>query len=117
MKTIKYRRTSEIKMTNEARLLKELRLQSGLSIREVGRRLNRSECFVRHIEKGRLDVPEKKILRSILALYGVTYMQFKKRGETFKSSYIREEVMDKVKLMNEEKLKIVLEVMNGLGMN
>lgn len=42
-------------------------------------------------------------------------MQFKKRIETFKSSYVREEVLEKVKLMDESKLKIVLEVINGLG--
>ena len=66
----RYRRTSEIKMTNEARVLRRLRLDSGTTIKEVAQAIGKSEAYVRHIEHGRLDVPEKKMIKKILLVYG-----------------------------------------------
>ena len=60
MKTIKYRRTSEIKISNEARLLRKIRLDRGISICEASRSLGKSESYLRHVENGRLDVPKKE---------------------------------------------------------
>ncbi|OIQ19956.1 MAG: hypothetical protein BM556_05565 [Bacteriovorax sp. MedPE-SWde] len=69
----RYRRTEEIKITNEARLLRQLRLNAGLSIRETGRRLGKSETYIRHIENGRMDVPVKEDVKKILEVYGVSW--------------------------------------------
>lgn len=115
MKTIKYRRTSEIKLTNEARLLKELRVQSGLSLREVGRKLERSECFVRHIEKGRLDVPKKNVLRVILSLYGVTYMQFSKRAQNYNSLSSRDEIIERIRALENSKLNLLKSFLDAVS--
>ena len=60
----RYRRTSEVKISKEALILREYRESEGLSIREVARRLNKSETYIRHIEKGRLDVPEDRRMSS-----------------------------------------------------
>jgi transcriptional regulator with XRE-family HTH domain len=78
-KSIKYRRTSEVKLTNEARILRMIREERSISIREVAKDLGYSETYIRHIEKGRLDVPEGDLLRKLLSHYDVTFRQFKKR--------------------------------------
>ena len=82
MKTIKYRRTSEIKISNEARLLRKIRLDRGISIREASRRLCKSESYLRHVENGRLDVPKKEELKKILSIYQVSFRQFKLRNKS-----------------------------------
>ncbi len=69
----RYRRTSEIKMTNEARVLRRLRLDSSTKIKEVAKEVGKSEAYIRHIEHGRLDVPGKDMVKKILSVYGATY--------------------------------------------
>jgi transcriptional regulator with XRE-family HTH domain len=60
-------------MTPEAKALRELRLDKGLSIREVCKQLDKSEGFLRHIETGRRDFPRKIVLETILKVYEATY--------------------------------------------
>ena len=81
----RYRRTDYIKLTNEAMLLRQVREQCGFSIREVGRRLEKSETYVRHIEKGRMNIPSDEDLQLILDLYGMSLRQFKAKAINFKS--------------------------------
>jgi transcriptional regulator with XRE-family HTH domain len=115
MKTIKYRRTSEIKLTKEALLLRELRLGAGLSLRETGRRLDCSESFVRHIEKGRLDFPNEDNLRKILFIYNVSLRQFKKK---IKSEHIKEDPKNEINrilnYLDENRLEMVLKILKGI---
>lgn len=57
-------------MTNEARVLRELRIQSGLSMRQAGDLLNRSDSYIAHLETGRMDIPNGEKLDRLLAIYG-----------------------------------------------
>jgi len=114
MKTIKYRRTSEIKLTNEARLLRKIRLDAGLSIREVGRRLGRSETFLRHIETGRLDVPKDEIVKQILNIYKVSFRQFKSRSKAVVGLDPYMELKMLLPEIPKSKLEVVLSVVRGL---
>lgn len=114
MKSIKYRRTSEIIQTNEARLMRQIRISSNLSIREVGRRLNCSETYLRHIETGRLDFPKEDKLREILFIYGISLRQFKKRAKKEIKASAKTQIMDILTTISEEELKVVLKVIKGL---
>ncbi len=117
MKTIKYRRTSEIKITNEARLLRKIRLDRGISIREAGRRLGKSESFIRHIENGRVDVPKIEGLRKILTVYQVSMRQFnlRKKSEVGLDPYI--ELKQLLREIPIDKVSVVLSVVRSLVSN
>jgi len=110
-KSIKYRRTSEVKLTNEARLLRTIREGRSLSIRQVAKELGYSETYLRHIEKGRLDLPSEIFIRKILALYEVTFRQFKKRiGANFEIDK-RSECIDLIARIDEKSLDIVWKIL------
>lgn len=51
------KRSARILLTNEARVLKELRSQCGLSMRQAGKLINRSDSYIAHIETGKMDSP------------------------------------------------------------
>lgn len=64
------KRSARVIMTNEARVLRELRIQSGLSMRQAGDLLNRSDSYIAHLETGRMDIPNGEKLDRLLAIYG-----------------------------------------------
>ena len=76
------RRSEQVKLTKEARLLREIRKEQGLSIREVASRLGKSEAYLRHIENGRSDITSKESLLSILEVYGVSMRLFVSQAPT-----------------------------------
>jgi transcriptional regulator with XRE-family HTH domain len=57
-------------MTNEARVLRRLRIERGLSMRQAGELLGRSDSYISQIENGRLKPPRGPALERILELYG-----------------------------------------------
>jgi transcriptional regulator with XRE-family HTH domain len=57
-------------MTDEARVLKQMRVERGLSMRGAGNLMGWSDTYVSHIENGRVDVPEGERLDKILIAYG-----------------------------------------------
>jgi len=57
-------------MTDEARVLKQMRIERGLSMREAGSLMGWSDTYVSHIENGRVDVPEGERLEKMLIAYG-----------------------------------------------
>ena len=67
---LRYRRSSEVITSKESQLLREIRSRIGFSIREVARRLEKSESYIRHIETGRMNVPGDNELERILKIYG-----------------------------------------------
>ncbi|MGB0454065.1 MAG: helix-turn-helix domain-containing protein [Bacteriovoracaceae bacterium] len=115
MKTkLRHRRTEEIKLTKEARVLKELRLLSGFSIRESARRLAKSEAYLRHIEKGRLDVPSGEDLQSILDVYGVSKRLFNSKCKQTTDESVEDQLIKLVKSLGLEKQKVLLSVGRNL---
>lgn len=63
-------RSGRVIMTNEARVLRELRIQSGLSMRKAGALLGCTDSYISHIENGRSDVPKGDRLDKFLTVYG-----------------------------------------------
>lgn len=64
------KRCSRIVMTTEAKVLRDLRIQSGLTMRQAGALLGLSDTYISHIETGRMDPPTDEKLENILAIYG-----------------------------------------------
>ena len=64
------KRCSRVVMTTEAKVLKDLRIQSGLTMRKAGELLGLSDTYISHIETGRMDVPTDGKLENILSIYG-----------------------------------------------
>jgi transcriptional regulator with XRE-family HTH domain len=73
---MKLKRSQQIIMTNEARVLRQLRLKSGLSMWKSGRLLNLSDAYISHIETGRMNVPTGERLKQLLNIYGITLKGF-----------------------------------------
>ena len=57
-------------MSNEARVLKQIRENKGLSMRSAGRLIERSDSFISQIENGQMLIPKAPMLEKILTAYG-----------------------------------------------
>ena len=115
MKTkLRHRRTEEIKLTKEARVLKELRLLRGLSLRESAKYLGKSEAYLRHIEKGRLDMPSGEGLQRILDVYGASKRLFNSKCKQSTDESVEEQLIMLVKSLSLEKQKVLLSVGRNL---
>lgn len=110
----RYRRTSEIKMTNEAKVLRRLRLDSGTKIKEVAKEIGKSEVYIRHIEHGRLDVPSREMIKKILTVYGATYRIYsaKCKVDCAEDSFI--ELKNMIHKIPDEKVSLVLSLVRGV---
>jgi len=63
-------RSGRIIMTNEARILREMRIQAGLSMRKAGVLVGCTDSYISHIENGRSNVPKGDRLDKFLLAYG-----------------------------------------------
>ena len=112
----KKRRSSRIIMTNEARVLKELRLSHGLSMRKAGELISLSDSYIAHVETGRMDPPTGIKLDQLLRIYGgIKQKTFYEYVRNFKKKIgPREELQEILDRMNEDKVAIVLKIVRGL---
>lgn len=112
------KRHHRAEMTPEAKALRELRLDKGLSIREVCKQLDKSEGFLRHIETGRRDFPRKMVLETILKVYEATYKMFRHRVtavmEAESKVGAKEELKGLIDQLTEDKVAVVMSVVKGL---
>lgn len=63
-------RSYKVVLTNEARVLRELRLKHNLTMREAGARVGVSDSYVSLIENGRTEPPQGEALGRFLKVYG-----------------------------------------------
>ena len=113
-KSIRYRRTSEVRLTNEARILRSIREEREISIREVAKDLGYSESYIRHIEKGRLDVPDGELLRKLLTHYDVSYRQFRKRSQGKVEVDKKEECISIINTLDRQSLSMVWNILSSI---
>jgi transcriptional regulator with XRE-family HTH domain len=66
---INQKRSSRVIMTDEARVLRQMRMERNLSMRKAGTLMGWSDTFISHIEHGRVDVPEGPRLEKMLVAY------------------------------------------------
>lgn len=71
------KRTNQIVMTNEARVLKQLRERKGLSMRKAGELMGISGSLISQVENGRENVPKGERLKRLLDTYGIKEATFK----------------------------------------
>ena len=73
-------RTAKIIISNEARVLRQMRIAKGLSMRAAGALIGKSDSYISQIENGRMDVPTAVKLEVLLQAYGpVKVASFKER--------------------------------------
>jgi len=101
-------------ITKEVRVLRYLRLKSGISIVDAGRRIGISSYAINHIERGRMKLPRRR-LDQIIRSYGYTKQDF---DALMKANEVpickREECVFWVKNAPPEKLEIIYPVLQGI---
>lgn len=105
-------RSGRVIMTNEARVLRELRTQSGLSMRKTGALLGYSDSYISHIENGRSDVPRGDRLNKFLEVYGgIKQKSFYERVRRYSEQIShRDRLIQTLEMLPEEKIKILLNI-------
>ncbi len=107
------RRTSRIIHTDAAKVLRDLRIQTGLSMRKAGDALGFSDSYISHIENGRVDVPTSENLDKFLILYGGLkqksfYERVRRYSETVDP---RQELLDLVGRLQDDKLTMAKQIL------
>jgi transcriptional regulator with XRE-family HTH domain len=64
------KRTNQVIVSPEGRVLKSLREKHGLSMKQAGKVLGVSDSYISQIENGRADCPKGERLKPFLDLYG-----------------------------------------------
>lgn len=112
-----HQRSKKVIMTDEARVLRRLREERGLSLREVGQQLGKSHATIAHIEGGRMDVPKGERLMELLAIYGITdYKSFYDRVRHFSERRTpQDELRDLVEQLAPDRVTIALEILRQVA--
>lgn len=110
------KRSARIIMTNEARVLKDLRLYHGYSMRKAGELMGLSDSYIAHLETGRMDVPKGEKLDRILAVYGgIKAKSFYERVRNYQEKITpRDELLEIIERLPDDKVPIVLNIAKSL---
>ena len=110
-------RSKKVIMTNEARVLKRLREELGLSLREVAQRLGKNHATIAHIEGGRMDVPKGERLMMLLQAYGINdYRSFYDRVRNFSERRTpQDELRDLVEQLAPDRVMMALEILKQVA--
>lgn len=109
-------RSGRVLMSNEARVLRDLRIQSGLSMRKAGLLLGCSDSYISHIENGRTDIPKGKKLENFLTIYGGIkpksfYERVRKFSETISP---HDELRYLIEPLPDEKINTIIKIIRSL---
>ncbi len=106
------RRTARVIMSDEARMLRELRLDRQLSMRDLGASMGKSDSYISQVENGRMDVPSGEALERYLAvLGGISSKSFYERVRRFRidrGQSERDELLELAKRATEIQVKQIL---------
>lgn len=110
------KRCSRIIMTNEARVLKQMRTAKGLSMRKAGELLGKSDTYIAHIENGRMDVPTGPKLDELLTIYdGPKQKSFYERARIFKHTITpKDELISLIERIDESKVSLILKMAQSM---
>lgn len=107
-------RSRHVLMTNEARALKKLREDKGLSMKKAGELLGFSDSYISQIENGRENLPEGEKLDRFLEVYSSDTRGFNKIVRDFETNLTDldaiKEVLDR---LSPSKLKMLRTVAEG----
>ncbi len=110
------KRSSRIIMTNEARVLKDLRLETRLSMPRAGALIDKSDSYIAHLETGRMEVPTGERLEILLGIYGgMKSKSFYERVRKYKlSTTPKDEILELLQRGSEDQLRTLLAVVKGI---
>lgn len=110
------KRSARVIMTNEARVLKALRIEAQLSMRQAGALLGKSDSYIAHIETGRMDAPSGAKLDQFLGAYGgMKQKSFYERVRKHAvSKTVKEELFELVDRGRDEHLSTLLLIAKAL---
>ena len=107
------RRTKNVIMSNEAKVLRRFREKAGLSMRQAGEAIGVSSSLVSQIENGRENIPKGKRLQKYLDCYGVGLSTFKKHVKEYQEEQtdrnVVEALLGKVGQKDMETLRVMVE--------
>lgn len=103
-------RSYDVQLTKEARTLKHLRRELGLSMQEVANKMGCSDSLISQIENGRMNLPRGDFLDKLIKLYGVSNRKrFSEKciryGEKFTPQELITQALPK---LNEQELSFIL---------
>lgn len=109
-------RSQKIILTNEARVLRALRIEHGLSMKSAGGLVGVSDSTIAHIETGRMNAPKGESLARLLKVYGgIKEKSFYDRARAFERKLTaREELAQLVNRATEKQAQTLLQVAKGL---
>lgn len=110
-------RTEKIIMSNEARVLRQMRISKGLSMRAAGKLIGRSDSFISQVENGRMPISGSPMLEKILNAYGdgIKVKSFYEKARLLKHLLTpKEELLGLIARLNDLQTRTVLMVVKGL---
>lgn len=110
----KNRRCDRKVMTKEAEVLKYLRESKHLSMRDVGKIIDKSSAIINHAENGRMDLKPEFILK-LLQIYGVSFSEFSEmcKGKLEIPEHLRSECINIIKRVSFEKLRSIKTILES----
>lgn len=110
-------RSGRVIMTKEARVLRELRIQSGLSMRKAGALIGCTDSYISHIENGRADIPKGARLDKFLVVYGnIKQKSFYERVRRYSEfSDPIKEIMDLLQKISPDKIDLILQQIHSFS--
>lgn len=103
-------------MSNEARVLKEMRLAKGYSMRKAGELIGLSDSYIAHIETGRMDPPRGDKLDRILSIYGpIKQKSFYEKVRNYRHKMTKlDELNELISRANPTQVEALLSIAKGL---
>lgn len=113
---MKRSRSAKVAITNEARVLRQMREAHGLSMRKAGELIGLSDSYISQIENGRMDIPTGHKLQRLLDAYGgIKIKSFQERVRSFRQAVSpRDELADLVGRLSDAQILTILAVVKGL---
>jgi transcriptional regulator with XRE-family HTH domain len=110
-------RSQKLLVTVEAKVLKQIRLSRGLSMKQAALAIGMSKPYIAHIEGGRMAVPKEDKLLRLLRAYGIaTHKSFYDRVRNFKERVTpRDELQDLASRLSDEKIQVLLGLAKALA--
>jgi HTH-type transcriptional regulator, competence development regulator len=109
-------RSAKVNLSVEARVLREMRVSKGLSMRAAGALIGRSDSYISQIENGRMEVPVGPRLQLLLNCYGpIKEKSFYERTRTYKGDICPMlELGDLALRLTQSQIVTVIAVVKGL---
>jgi transcriptional regulator with XRE-family HTH domain len=107
-------RSRHVFMTNEARALKKLREEKGLSMKKAGELLGYSDSYISQIENGRENMPIEDKLNRFLEIYDSDVRSFNKLVREFETNLTDLDAIKEIlNRLSPSKLKMLRTVAEG----